>query len=310
MLIIHGSFLLFMQYQFYTLDVFTNQPFTGNPLAVFPHSEGLSPELMQKIAIEFNFSETVFVFPSSNSQANYQLRIFTPGGEIPFAGHPTIGTAFLLGRLGMVNLTSPVTTLILEEKVGLVPVNIYTENGLAISSELTAPNPPEFFADIPSKKALAEVLSLSETDLHPDFAPQAVSCGLAFMIIPLNNLKALSEAKINLSRWEKTLKNTVFPHVYPCYPINENNWRVRMFAPALNIAEDPATGSAATALAGYLAQYQADFNGTWEWIIEQGIEIGRNSKITAIATKQEGIIKDIKVKGESVIVTEGYLHLP
>lgn len=299
-----------MKYQFYTLDVFTNQPFTGNQLAVFPQASGLSTEVMQKIAIEFNFSETVFVFPSSNLEADYQLRIFTPGGEIPFAGHPTIGTAFLLGHFGMVSLTSPVTTTILEEKVGLIPVNIYIENGIPISSELTAPNPPEFFPNIPSKKALAEVLSLSETDLHPDFTPQGVSCGLPFMIIPLNSLTALSEAKINLSHWEKTLKNTIFPHVYPCYPINENHWRVRMFAPALNIAEDPATGSAATAFAGYLAQFQPDINGTWEWIIEQGIEMGRNSQITAIATKQEGIIKDIKVKGESVIVTEGYLHLP
>lgn len=298
-----------MKYQFYTLDVFTNQPFAGNQLAVFPHSEGLSSDIMRKIAVEFNFSETVFVFPASNSQADYQVRIFTPGGEIPFAGHPTIGTAFLLAHLGMVTLKSSATQIILEEKVGLVPVNIYTDNGIVKSSELTAPNPPEFFHNIPSKKTLAEVLSLSETDLHSDFSPQAVSCGLPFMIIPLNSQKALSEAKINLSHWEKTLRNTLFPHVYPCYPVSKNLWRVRMFAPALNIIEDPATGSAATAFAAYLAQSQQETDGSWQWLIEQGIEIERNSKITAIATKQKGIIKDIKVKGECVIITEGYLHL-
>ncbi|WP_330203162.1 PhzF family phenazine biosynthesis protein [Cyanobacterium sp. Dongsha4] len=298
-----------MKYQFYTLDVFTNQSFTGNQLAVFPHSEGLSSDIMEKIAVEFNFSETVFVFPASNSQADYQVRIFTPGGEIPFAGHPTIGTAFLLAHLGMVTLKSSTTQIILEEKVGLVPVNIYTNNGIVTSSELTAPNPPEFFHDIPSKKALAEVLSLSEIDLHSYFSPQAVSCGLPFMIIPLNTQKALSEAKINLYYWEKTLKNTLFPHVYPCYPVSNNHWQVRMFAPALNIIEDPATGSAATAFAAYLTQYQQENDGSWQWLIEQGIEIGRNSKITAIATKQKGIIKDIKVKGECVIITEGYLHL-
>ncbi|BAQ64709.1 phenazine biosynthesis protein PhzF like [Geminocystis sp. NIES-3709] len=262
---------------------------------------------MQKIAIEFNFSETVFVFSPSNPQANFDVRIFTPGGEIPFAGHPTIGTAFLLGYLGMVHLTSDTTEIVLHEEVGNVPVTIYSKYNEVIATELNAPNPPKFLRDIPSKESLAEVLSLSEKDLSEKFAPQAVSCGLPFFIIPLNSFSALSNAQLNLTAWQKTLSNHFAPHVYPCYQMDKFEWRVRMFAPSLNISEDPATGSAASAFAGYLASYQPEKNGNWQWLIEQGLEINRPSKIIASATKKDNKIIQIKVRGESVIITEGIL---
>ncbi|WP_373480142.1 PhzF family phenazine biosynthesis protein [Geminocystis sp.] len=296
--------------KFYTLDVFTNKPFSGNQLAVFPHIlEELSSEMMENIAKEFNFSETVFVFPPSNPEANFKLRIFTPGGEIPFAGHPTIGTAFLLAYLGMIDLTDDVTEIILEEKVGNVPVTIYCKYNEVIATELIAPNPPEFFPNIPSKSDLAEVLSLSKEDFSDKYTPQGVSCGLPFLIIPLNSISALSKAKIDLTSWQKTLSNHDTPHVYPCYQVNEFQWRVRMFAPSLNITEDPATGSAATAFAAYLATYQPEKEGNWQWLIEQGFEINRPSKIIASACKKDDQITQIKVKGESVIITEGILTI-
>jgi trans-2,3-dihydro-3-hydroxyanthranilate isomerase len=262
---------------------------------------------MQNIAKEFNFSETVFVFPPSNPQANFDVRIFTPGGEIPFAGHPTIGTAFLLAYLAMIHLTDDTTEIILQEGVGNVPVTIYSEYNEVISTELTAPNSPEFYGDIPSKSALAEVLSLSEGDLSHKYTPQAVSCGLPFLIIPLNSLSALKKAQLNLTAWQKTLSNHIAPHVYPCYQIKDFQWQVRMFAPSLNISEDPATGSAATAFAGYLATYQPEKHGNWQWLIEQGLEINRPSKIIASASKQDNKVTQIKVRGESVIITEGVL---
>lgn len=266
---------------------------------------GLSSEIMQKIAIEFNFSETIFVFPPRNSQADFSLRIFTPGGEIPFAGHPTIGTGFLLAYLGMINLNEDTTEIVLEEGVGNVPVTIYSQEKKPHSVALKTPNPPEFFDDIPSKQALAEVLSLSVTDFHDYFQPQAVSCGLPFLFLPLNSLSALTKAKINLKAWEDTLRGFVAPHVYPCYPMDDSHWRGRMFAPALNIAEDPATGSAASAFSAYLANYQPSPDGTWQWFIEQGIEINRPSYITTIVTKQAGQITEIQVKGECVLMTQG-----
>lgn len=293
--------------KFYTLDVFTNQSFSGNQLAVFPHGEELSSEKMTKIAQEFNFSETVFVFPPTNPQANFDVRIFTPGGEIPFAGHPTIGTAFLLAYLGMVDLIGNTTEIILHEAVGNVPVTIYRQYNEVVATELTAPNPPQFFPDIPSKSALGDVLSLSQTDLSDEYNPQAVSCGLPFLIIPVNSHSALKKAKINLTSWQEILSNYIAPHVYPCYQVDEFQWEVRMFAPALNITEDPATGSAATAFAGYLASYQPEYNGNWQWLIKQGLEINRPSKIIATASKKDNVITQIKVRGESVIITEGIL---
>ena len=296
-----------MSYSFYTLDVFTNQPFCGNQLAVFPQAGGLSPEQMAKIAIEFNFSETVFVFPPTDNTMEYGLRIFTPGGEIPFAGHPTIGTAYLLGYLGMVDISKESNLITLGEKVGNVPVTINAIDGKVISSTLQAPQPPEFYPEIPPLEDLAKVLSLSVDDLSATHTPQAVSCGLPFLIIPLNSSEALSTCQINNEAWQKTLSHHIAPHVYSCYQIDEYHWRVRMFAPALNITEDPATGSAATAFAGYLASYESTADGHFSWLIEQGGEINRPSKIIATADKQNQEITQISVEGESVIITQGSL---
>lgn len=299
-----------MKKEFYTLDVFTNQPFCGNQLAVFPSAEGLNAEIMQKIAIEFKFSETVFVFPSDDQKSDFELRIFTPGGEIPFAGHPTIGTAFLLAKIGKINLLNPESKIYLKEKVGNIPITIYSQNNQPISVELTAPNPPEFYHEIPSLSELAEVISLTENQLTVDqFSPQVVSCGLPFLLIPIIDIKALANAKINLSAWEKTLSNFTAPHVYLFCKIDKNRWRVRMFAPALNITEDPATGSAATSFSAYLAQKQAIKDGTWQWEIEQGIEMGRASEIKITAVKKDGQISKITVGGECVLITEGILNL-
>ncbi len=296
--------------QFYTLDVFTNKIFSGNQLAVFPSALGLSTQEMQKIAIEFNFSETVFVLPPSKNDADFRLRIFTPGGEIPFAGHPTIGTAFLLAKIGKVDLNNTEINLIFEEQVGYVPVTIRTKDNVPIYAELTAPSSPHFYPDSPPLKDLAQVLSLDEGALTvKDFSPQGVSCGLPFLLIPLDNLSSLANAKINLSAWERVLKDFWAPHLYPFVKIGVDSYQVRMFAPGLNIIEDPATGSAATAFAGYLAKHKAENDGRWGWQIFQGVEMGRPSRISAIAHKQDNMISTIKVGGESVIVTQGELNL-
>ncbi|MBF2056762.1 MAG: PhzF family phenazine biosynthesis protein [Cyanobacterium sp. T60_A2020_053] len=296
--------------KYYTLDVFTEQIFSGNQLAVFPDAQGLSSEIMQKIAIEFNFSETVFVFPAQNAEANALLRIFTPGGEIPFAGHPTIGTAYLLAKLGQFNLDSPQTEVILEEKAGLVPVMIESVNGIPTSALLTAPLTPEFYPQCPAINDLAQVLSLSEKQLQVEgWQPMAVSCGLPFLIIPVRDVEALKEAKINQPQWERVLKDFWAPHVYPFVKLAENEYRVRMFAPALNITEDPATGSAASAFAGYLTQRETAQEGRWAWQIYQGEDVGRCSRLGAHGFKENGIITKVQVKGASVIVTSGELFL-
>lgn len=296
-----------MEYKFYTLDVFTDKAFTGNQLAVFPDGEGLDSTLMQKIAGEFNFSETVFVFPSSND-ADCQLRIFTPTAEIPFAGHPTIGTAFLLTKIGYLPIQEGEFEIIFEEKVGNIPVKVKSLHNQPIYAELKASSAPEFNYDIPPISEIANLLSLSEQDITvTDYAIEGVSCGLPFLFIPLNSLTALQKVKINQPLWEKILSNSWNPHIYVFCAINENKWRSRMFAPALGIKEDPATGSAAVAFAAYLTSKKTELNGSWQWTIEQGIEMGRASLLQIFADKENGIIQNIRVGGASVLVSEGTL---
>lgn len=302
-----------MRYSFYTADVFTNQIFGGNPLAVFPQAQTLTDWQMQKIAAEINYSETVFVLPPRTSEGTKQLRIFTPKAELPFAGHPTVGTAYVLAQLGDIPLTDPETRIIFEEGVGPVPVQIFSDRGKPTYTELTASQLPEFGPEPPPVEELAPMLSLDPDDLLTgEYAPQAVSCGLPFLFIPLTNQQALAKAKLKIDLWQTLLANFWASCVY-LFTFETSdpaiNLRSRMFAPSLGIEEDPATGSAAAALGGYLG-VRDHRKGILQWQIEQGIEMGRPSLLTVKITKQEDRIEQVCVGGSSVMVIEGTIAIP
>jgi trans-2,3-dihydro-3-hydroxyanthranilate isomerase len=312
-----------MQYRFYTADVFTPPPhfesqpkllFGGNQLAVFPQAQGLEPQVMQQIAQEFNLSETVFVFPPETAQGTRRLRIFTPGTELPFAGHPTVGTAYVLAAIGELPLTGLETQIVFEEGVGLVPVMIRAVEGKPIFSQLSAAKMPEFGPEPPAIADLALMLSLQPDDfLDGDLAPQAVSCGVPFLFIPLRDRAALQKAQLDLNCWKTTLASHWANQVYLFTrdPGSEMaDLRARMFAPAMGIMEDPATGAAATALAGYLGSRSALQNGTLRWVVEQGFEMGRPSILEVEADKNQGHIVGIRVGGASVLVSEGKMEIP
>ena len=302
------------RYSFYTADVFTDRIFGGNQLAVFPQAEGLNAQQMQKVAAEFNFSETVFVFPPQTPKGTRRLRVFTPGKELPFAGHPTVGTAYILAAIGEIPLTSEEVNIIFEEGVGLVPVKIRTKEGKPVYSELTAAQLPEFGPEPPSIADLASMLSLKPGDLLTgENSPQAVYCGLPFLFIPLGDRAALERIQLNRERWKQLLSDYWAPSVYvfcqdPEWP--DSDLRGRMFAPSLGIEEDPATGSAATALAGYLGIRHQLGNGRLRWVIEQGFEMGRPSILEVEADKVDGKIREIRVGGASVLVSEGKMTIP
>ena len=309
-----------MEYQFYTADVFTQQTFGGNPLAVFPQAEGLSSLQMQKIAAEINYSETVFVLPPETTEGTKRLRIFTPKAELPFAGHPTVGTAYILAYIGDIVLDKAEVTIIFEEGVGPVPVKILSESGKPTYTELTAAQLPEFGPTAPDIEDLAEMLSLDPEDfLTGDYAPQAVSCGLPFLFVPLNSQEALARAKLQRDRWESLLANYWANCVYLfTFQTSANSIfvrsqsaavRSRMFAPSLGIEEDPATGSAAAALGGYLG-IRDQRDGILQWQIEQGIEMGRPSSLTVQTFKKKGLIQKICVGGSSVMVIQGVMKIP
>jgi len=309
-----------MEYRFYTADVFTDQTFGGNPLAVFPQAQGLSSLQMQKIAGEINYSETVFVLPPETAEGIKRLRIFTPKAELLFAGHPTVGTAYILAYIGDIILNKPEITIIFEEGVGPVPVKILNEAGQPIYTELTAAQLPEFSFNVPDIEDLAEMLSLDPEDfLMGDYAPQAVSCGLPFLFIPLKSQKALARAKLKRDPWQSLLANSWADCVY-LFTFETSRQsiflrsqsaavRSRMFAPSLGIEEDPATGSAAAALGGYLG-IRDQRDGILQWQIEQGIEMGRPSLLTVQTFKKEGLIQKICVGGSSVMVIQGVMEIP
>ncbi|MEM8604752.1 MAG: PhzF family phenazine biosynthesis protein [Cyanobacteria bacterium P01_H01_bin.121] len=303
-----------MHYRFYTVDVFTKRIFGGNPLAVFPEAQGLETAQMQQVARELSLSETVFVLPPETSEGGHRLRIFTPGTELPFAGHPTIGTAYLLAAIGKVPLVGDVTTVIFEEGVGTIPVSIHSVNNQPNFAQFAAAKLPEFGPEPPPKTDLAALLSLQPSDLHAGrWIPQAVSCGVPFLFIPVRDRAALAKAQVDLTQWKALLANYWAPHLYLFTPDSGSegsDFYARMFAPAMGIQEDPATGAAVTALAGYLIIRETTATGSFRWVIEQGVEMGRPSLLELEADKQDNKLTAIRVGGHSVRVSQGEMMIP
>lgn len=301
-----------MRYKFYTADVFTDQIFGGNPLAVFPYAEGLKAAQMQPISKELGLPETTFVFPPETAGATHRVRIFTPQVEMPFAGHPTVGTAYVLAAIGEVSLAANEAEVIFEEGVGRVPVTIRGRGGQPTFSQFTAAKMPERGPEPPSIAELAAMLSLEAADFMGEaMPPQAWSAGVPFLFVPLRNQDALRRARVRLDVWERLLKDFWAAQVYPfTYDTDGAALRGRMFAPAFGIPEDPATGSAATAITGYLAQYHSTQTGLIGWVIEQGIEMGRPSQIEVEADVEAGAIVAVRVGGASVLVSEGEMEVP
>lgn len=299
-------------YSFYTADVFADRPFGGNPLAVFPRAEGLTSEQMQRIAREFNLSETTFVLPPETPEGTRRLRIFTPTAELPFAGHPTVGTAYVLAAIGELPCDREESTILFEEGVGPVPVKIRAKDGKPVDSELAAAKTPEFRTLDLSRADWAELLALTPEDLDaPGWEPTAVSCGMPFAIVPLRDREALGRSRLRRDAWERRLAGAWAREVYLLAPGEAPaDWRVRMFAPRLGIDEDPATGAAATALGGYLGRHHPQPDGTLVWRVEQGIEMGRPSTLRVAADKANGEVVAIRVGGASVLMSSGELFVP
>lgn len=297
-----------MRVKFHTLDVFTDQVFGGNPLAVFPDADGIPPALMQRIARELNLSETVFVrWEAPPEGTDCGVRIFTPGTELPFAGHPTIGTAYLLSALGRVG-----ARVVLGETVGPVPVEVGMEGGRPSFAMLTAARVPEMGPAPPPPDVVARVLSIGEGDLGGSLGTAFVSAGVPFLVVSVRDRAVLGRVHLDALAWQRHVRDAWGPHVYVVTDdaAGDAHVRARMFAPAMGIPEDPATGGAATALAGLLAARDADGDGTLRWIVEQGVEMGRPSRLQVEADVRGGSVAAVRVGGRAVLVSEGEMVLP
>ena len=297
------------QLRFHTLDVFTETVFCGNPLAVVLGGESLSTAQMQTIAREFNLSETVFVLPSTRKDCLHRVRIFTPARELPFAGHPTVGAACLLAGLRLAPQGEE-AGFVLEENVGPVPVRVRRAGDRELYAELTTAKLPEYGPPAPDRAALARALGLTAADLGAgDESPRSASCGMPFLLVPLRAPELLAAIDVDTVRLRALLDGYWAPEVYVYARGYEGELRARMFAPALGIAEDPATGGAAVALAGALG-LEAVQDGRHEWVIHQGVEMGRPSQLYTSVDRVGGQITAVRVGGYAVTVSEGLLRIP
>lgn len=301
-----------MKVRYHTADVFTNRVFGGNPLAVIPDARGLDARTMQAIATEFNLSETVFVFPPDDAAHTRRLRIFTPAAELPFAGHPTVGAAHVLASLG--ELRGDVESrIVFEEGVGPVPVTIRWHEGAPVFCQLSVAQLPEVGPRPPSRAAIAAMLSLDVHDLITGAnVTEAVSCGLPFLFVPVRDREAVARARVRLDLWEEKFRNYWAPQVmvFSRDPeLERSDIRARVFVPGLSVPEDPATGSCAAALGGYLGTRDDMREGRLSYRVEQGFEMGRPSLLDIEVEKRGGAITAIRVGGESVMVAKGELEL-
>jgi trans-2,3-dihydro-3-hydroxyanthranilate isomerase len=298
-----------MRVPYFTADVFTDQAFGGNQLAVFPDARAIDPSLMLPIAREFNFSETTFVLPPDDPAHTARVRIFTPGRELPFAGHPTIGTAHVLATTGAVKLTGDSTRIVFEEIAGPVPVTIRARNGTVEFCQLTAARAPESNSEMPTREQLAAALSLPVDALKSgSWSPEIVSCGTPFLFVPVKDRAAVGVARAKPDVWDEIFAGRATSEVFLFATEGErpgSDIHARMFAPGIGITEDPATGSAAVGLAGYLAARDPRPSGTLRWVIEQGFEMGRPSILEAEADKADGRVVSTRVGGATVMMTRG-----
>ncbi|MDP4026792.1 PhzF family phenazine biosynthesis protein [Methylobacterium sp. NEAU 140] len=290
--------------RFATLDVFTERRLAGNPLAVVLDAEGLDAAAMQAIAREFNLSETVFVLPPAEARHRAHLRIFTPARELPFAGHPTVGTAVLLAlqdpALGDARAFG------LEEAVGVVPCVVETlPDGAGGRARFKLPALPEYLGPGPEPEAVAALVGLAPGDIgHARHRPSRHGVGPRFTCVPVASVERLDAAR-------PAAAPEAGDGLYLYAPDPERmgrSWQVRMFAPRLGVPEDPATGSAAAAFAGVLMQFEALGDGVHDVAIRQGLAMGRPSEIALQLTVEAGALRSVEIGGAAVLVSEGTLR--
>jgi trans-2,3-dihydro-3-hydroxyanthranilate isomerase len=301
-----------MRLQFETVDVFTSDRFSGNPLAVVLNAEGLSSERMQDIAAEFNLAETTFVLPPKDGAHTAEVRIFTPRAEMPFAGHPNIGTAFVLARAGTsYGRRVPQDRVIFEEQAGLVPITLSKDGGAISGARLASPQLLAIGNEVPVE-AVASACGIATDDIETgNHAPCIASCGVGFILAEVKSRTGLASAMPHLDVFRRDIVNrgTTGILIYTEVDDHDINIRARMFAPLKGIPEDPATGSANVALIGLLAKLRPESDLQLSKTIAQGVEMGRPSVLEATAEKRGGVVTATFIGGRCVPVMSGSIEL-
>ncbi|MBZ6075277.1 PhzF family phenazine biosynthesis protein [Microvirga puerhi] len=297
-----------MARRFVTLDVFTHRSFAGNPLAVVLEAEGLDTPAMQAIAREFNLSETVFVLPPDDPRQRADIRIFTPARELPFAGHPTVGTAVLLALLDQ-DGEPGAAAFGLKENVGIVPCAVEIASKSEGRARFKLPRLPFAWGEGKETSDCAWALGLDPKEIGFErHVPSRHSAGVAYDLVPVASLEILARAKPHAEAFNKTFADSDHPAAYVYTRISGVEglrFRARMFGPGMGVAEDPATGSAAAAFAGALMQCEPLGDGEHDIMIEQGVEMGRPSEIALQMTIKGGALVSAEIGGHAVVVSRG-----
>jgi trans-2,3-dihydro-3-hydroxyanthranilate isomerase len=300
-----------MQLEFVTVDVFTDRRFGGNPLAVIPNAEDLTTAQMQAIANEFNLSETTFVLPPTDRTHTAEVRIFTPYYEMPFAGHPNVGTGFVVATSGTAYGRAVGNPIIFEEKAGLVPIEVLREGSAIIGARLTAPRKLVRGAEI-ATEAVAAACSLAAGDIETvHHAPCTASCGTPFIFAEVKSRDALTKAapRRDVFAQHFPVDGATGIHLYLRDRNDGIDIRSRMFAPLHGVPEDPATGSANVALVGILASLRAEPDLSLRIAIAQGVEMGRPSLLEAEADKRGGEVVETRIGGRCIPVMSGRIDV-
>ncbi len=297
---------------YHKVDVFTDRAFGGNPLSVFTNGRGISAETMQLLAKELNLSEATFVLPPQNPTNHYHVRIFTPTRELPMAGHPTVGTTFILAREHMIEQKGNPTTIILEEGVGDIPVALEYEGDQPGMIWMTQPS-PQFGkqATAEERTGIAAMLSLPAEALDDRYPIQVASSGVSFLYVPVRDLAAIKSVRMNLDLNDRLASSFGTTEVFVFTTEVEtagSTVHSRMFAPILGVWEDPATGSASGPLGAYLVRYGM-VSDPHHIISEQGLEIGRPSYLHVQVDKQGDQIGTVRVGGKCHYMGEGFFEL-
>ncbi len=299
-----------MERRYVTVDVFTDRTFGGNPLAVVLDARGLNTAQMQAIAAEFNYAETTFVLPPRAPEHSAHVRIFTPRIEVPFAGHPNVGTAVVFAREWEGKGGPPQGHLVFEEAAGLVPIRLIRETNTIVGAEFTAPETLTLGSTVGAAD-IAECLTLTAVDIslanHP---PQVLSVGLPFLVTEIASHDALRRAKPNALTHERILPPIGTDAIYAyCRGATPQELHARMFSPLDGIVEDPATGSAAAATISHLASLNFERDAKSAWRIEQGVEMGRPSLLTGRTEKRHGTVTAVHIGGFAVQFMSGVFDL-
>lgn len=304
-----------MLYDFVTLDVFTDKMFGGNPLAVLPDARGLTTQQMQTIAREFNYSETTYVLPPEDENNTRKVRIFTSMAEIPFAGHPNVGTAVALARLDELGEAIAGQRILFEEPAGVVSVILRGNGGEIDAAEFIAPVINGFEDEIPVEEAASALGLAPDRVVTAHHAPRIVSLGLRFLYVELKDLEALAASEAAPGPVTRISAARGLDGVFAYARTGESSgngadMRARVYAPVHGVMEDPASGSANAGLANILASLSEEQDATLEWDVAQGVEMGRPSRLHLTAERRRGEVVEVRVAGGAVVACRGKIEVP